>query len=201
MKALAGRRIGNKERVEVMNELGQAEGERDVGCRDVVEAFLKIELGKPVHAEMKARLPALCEFNDTVFFTAVKCWVNGCEGKNPLMVWTVGLPDDDRTDCVRQWKLRACSVAEFYSCGINNEVKADLDATGGNIARFAPLACKHPEFGCAHKPEPATTRVFGVKHTTQGRDGTIELLDGVHHLVPLAANGVETVWAYIAELK
>ncbi len=78
-------------------------------------------------------------------------------------------------------------------------MKADFETVEWNLSRFAPLAHKYPEFRLGKVPDGEALRIVGVAHQSQGRTGSIELVDGAHRIVAMMHRGVATVPAYIGE--
>jgi hypothetical protein len=96
--------------------------------------------------------------------------------------------------------LAIVDIRSLYSCGINPKMKADLDAVQGNLARFSKVAHNYSEFRMDSLPEGDQATIITVDRRCAGREGTIEVIDGVHRVVAMAGREIPKTLAFLAEL-
>ncbi len=132
----------------------------------------------------------------------LKAYVNSRSDVNPALVYLIGTDTDKRYENVDSWCLKWISMADIYTCGINEAVNSDLDDVKGNLSEFAlKHAHKYPEFSL-HKANNGEEVVIIVAEQTQnGKNGTYELLDGAHRLVNICRRDGKEILAYVAKMK
>jgi hypothetical protein len=175
--------------------------------REVVEHLLQLEVGKgDIEAE---RLISRANMNDDEFFRGVRDYAERhkkAEGRIlPVLVWTVGLDDDNRHISVQRWYRTDIHLGKLYSNGIGLHTKDDLDSVQGNMRLFAAIVQanpgRYPEFNLARTPKSEYQRtLIGIVRHTPRCLGEIELIDGAHRTVSMLANGTHLAPAYLAEL-
>ena len=143
---------------------------------------------------------------DEEFTTRLRDFAAGHDNGSPVYTWT-GLNANQHHMSVVRWILvPSIDVREVYSKRINSNLEAPLQRERGNLARLAAFVPSDPvlqgEFDIHRRPATDEERtIIGVKHPCEGRQGSIELIDGAHRFVAMVSAGIGEVPAYLAELK
>ncbi len=175
--------------------------------RQVAEYFLRLEADK--NDILAIKLASDIFSNDADFFQQYRAYANVCKNEkrdSPVLVWTVGVPGDDRFQDIKEWRLEKVNLDELYSCAMGRNMKTELDAVKGNLKTLTALMknnpSNYPEFDLSRIPSDNEKQIaIGVAHSITGRQGSIELIDGAHRVVSMIANDVSYIFAYLAVLK
>lgn len=132
-------------------------------------------------------------------------WLNGFHHDhdcgNPVYEWVFR-----RNSRLRGWSYcRIHDLNQVFSSGINCKVNDALKSVNGNLIRLARVADHNPvlmeEFHDSATPDSEEDRaIIGVVTQCVGRDGSIELIDGVHRFVSIARTNADSIPAFLAQL-
>jgi hypothetical protein len=171
---------------------------REATLREVLEHFLRAEMVRPKYTERREHLVEWLTLDDAAFLQRMREFAASRDDVNPVLTWTVGTRANRHHESVRRRILARVPISTLYSCRINEATMADLNAVHGNLARFSKIAHKYPEFRMDSVLAPDQLTIIAVAREHAGRDGTVELLDGVHRVVPMAGAGIPEVMAFLA---
>jgi len=173
---------------------------RDATRREVVEAFLRVELERAQYISLREEFRELSQKSDAEFFPRVRRFADQRSDTNPFLVFTVGVRGDERWRQVKKWELIECPIGELYTLGINPRMKEDLQTVGWNLQKFVEVghARGYPEFRLNEMPPSDLTTLFGLRRQERGKIGSIAIIDGSHRAVSMAAQNIETTTVYVA---
>jgi hypothetical protein len=176
---------------------------RKVSVDDVLKHFIIMEASRKKYADRAEEMLGWLELSNDEFIQKVREYEIARDDDNPVFGWTIGTRKNSFYKNISHWVLKEISLADLYTCGINSEMKADLDAVRGNLKRFVDTGCaaKYPEFKLDSVPPQEEAKIFiGIARSDCNRDGSIELIDGVHRAVTILARGIVRSKAYIGAL-
>ncbi|HEX5324682.1 MAG TPA: hypothetical protein VFW40_12915 [Capsulimonadaceae bacterium] len=174
---------------------------------DVLRHFVSQEIEK--HSNIAIELTQILSIsNDEEFVSRLRRFASKHDSNNPVYAWT-GLNANQHHERVRSWvKATDIRTDSVYSKGINPTINNYLNdrKIRGNLKQIADRATTdvvlRKEFDLSRQPVSEEKRtIIGVVHRSTDHDGTIELIDGAHRFVSMAANGVTEVPAFLAELS
>ena len=176
-----------------------------VSKADVLRYFFDGKVQDPKAQNRQFYLDLLAIADDAQFLTAVQShWPE--DDDNSVVGWTVGTRKFNNSAQVARWTKTEIAVDPIYSKGIDPPVAEMLEATRGNLKDLAHLLLPQTDWASQNRfqleRDPGDEfHIIGVRHDSSAHNGTVELLDGSHRLVALAAQGKASVKAYIADLK
>ena len=168
---------------------------------EVVRHFLKLEATRRNYSDRKDELLSWCTLSNSEVMAKARDFAVQRDDRNPVSVYTIGLPGDDRHTRVANWTLERINCREIFSSGIAGNMEADINAVKGNLYDFANgPANKYDEFRPLGPLCEITGRVIVVAKQVEGRKGKYEAIDGSHRLVALCRNECPDVEAFVAHM-
>jgi hypothetical protein len=174
---------------------------RTASMREVVEHFVTVESTRAKYAGLREQLHTWRDLDDTTLFARIRDLADTRDDVNPTLTWTIGTGGNNHHERVERWVLAEVRLNSLFSCGINEATRADLESVQGNLALFAPLSTKYPEFQSTAVQDGERRPIIVVAHVLSGRAGTIEVIDGVHRAVAMVRNGIVNTSAFLGQLK
>ena len=180
---------------------------REGNITEVLKHFIRVEATRCKYAKKREEMINWTDLPESVFINRVRNFEEERCDENPAILWTIGTAkDSSRLRKVQRWILANINLGSLYSRGMNSEINVHLDLPDvkGNLKSFVirKYVHQHKEIRTDTVPtEKELTRFIGVAHRKEGRDGTIEVLDGNHRAMAMLANRIEHAEAYLAILK
>lgn len=172
--------------------------------RQVAEYFLRLEADK--NDSLAIKLASGIFSNDDDFFQQYRAYANICKNEkrdSPVLVWTIGVPGDNRFRDIKEWRLEKVNLDQLYSCAMGKNMGAELDAVSGNLKMLTSIIKNNPskytEFDLSRIPSYGDKQIaIGVAHSINGHQGSVELIDGAHRVVSMIANDENCMFVYLA---
>ena len=177
-----------------------------VSVAKVVRHFLRIEARKPVNSIWSENLVSWCQLADEEMIARARDFGERlCERGdfNPFLIFSVGIPRDDRSHQVDHWKRVEVRCDEIYVPEINERVNRDLKSVRGNLQAFADQhSMKHQdEFKDLGNISEEEKVVMLLNRERDAFSGRYQLLDGAHRVVAMCRAGIEAVEAFVGIQK
>jgi len=173
---------------------------RSSNMREVLTHFLSLEGGKDKYIDKKEEFKNWRVLLDEEFFSKVCDFRDSRDDVNPVFTWTIGTKNNLHHRNIEKWVLADVFLISLYSNGIRQCMRNDLDKADGNLHSFVELsfACRYPEFRLEHLPDngPHQT-LIGIASKNSNRNGSIEIIDGVHRAISMISHGVQKTTAFL----
>jgi len=176
---------------------------KKISVADVLRHFIIMEASRERYANNAEGMLSWIKLSDDKFIQKVREFEVTRDDDNPVLGWTIGTRRNSLYKNISHWISAKVYLDDLYTCGINSEMKADLDAVRGNLKRFVDIgyAAKYSEFKLdSDLPQNEAKILIGIAQFYSDRDGTIELIDGAHRAVTMLSKGITKSKAYIGIL-
>lgn len=177
---------------------GEYEFIRESSVAEVLRYFISMEAEK--YADKREEMLKWLSLHDRKLIRKIRKFEKKRDDDNPTLGWTIGTRANSNYLKISRWIFTDIRLVDLYSCGINSDMKDDLDSVKGNLKHFvdAGYPRKYPEFRLESVPPEGEARIFvGIARSDPNRDGSIELIDGSHRAVAMLANSITSTNAHI----
>ncbi len=124
----------------------------------------------------------------------VRCLGEYGKTRIPLVPFTVGSADDDRTGKVAGWILKDLPLDKLWMPDADPNAATALDDSGFNLAKAA-VKLADPE--CRPPADETTEPIICFENKSRDGKSDFQVLDGFHRVIRAAKNNHETLPAYL----